>query len=166
MAKKPAEKTEKKRTPANKTEYSRKTHPKAIRKIALLGLSQEESAEYLGISLSIFRRWLTEYPEFRVAWNEGARVVDADVANALLTSALGYNYTKNTIKEKESDEFGDSSETTVEDMHVPGNVQAQMFWLANRQRKNWKMKHVDPEDEAGSVRGGPITVVFNKGVKG
>lgn len=158
MAAKPVKKTK----ASHAIEFDRKRHPKAIRKIALLGLSQAESAEYLGITSTAFVGWLRDHQEARIAWNEGARVVDADVANALLKSALGYNYTKNTIKEREG--IDDSyEETTVEDMHVQGNVHAQMFWLANRQRKQWKLKHVDPEDEANSVRGGPITINFTKG---
>lgn len=156
-----AAKPEKKTKARHAIEFDRRRHPKAIRKIALLGLSQAESAEYLGISPSLFSHWLRDHQEARIAWNEGARVVDADVANALLKSALGYNYTKTTLKERDGSE--DSyEETTVEDMHVQGNVHAQMFWLANRQRKQWKLKHVDPEDEANATRGGPITVVFNK----
>lgn len=140
--------------------YNSKRHPKAVRKIALLGLTQEESAPYMGIGLSTFRKWLKDYPEFEQAWLEGAKVVDADVANALLKSALGYNYTKNTTKTKDSETDGESLEETTEEMHAPGNVQAQMFWLANRQRDKWKMKHSSDEDERNSGAGGPVTINF------
>lgn len=141
-------------------EYNNKRHPKAIKKIALLGLSQEESAPYLGISLDTFKQWMKKYPEARQAWDEGAMAVDGEVANALLKSALGYNYTKNTTKTKESSVEENSIEETTEEMHQAGNVQAQMFWLANRQRSKWKMKHSDDEDEKNSTAGGPVTMNF------
>lgn len=141
-------------------EYNNKRHPKAIKKIALLGLSQEESAPYLGISLDTFKQWMKKYPEARAAWLEGAKAVDGEVANALLKSALGYNYTKQITKTKDSENDGESLEETTEEMHQPGNVQAQMFWLANRQRATWKMEHSDDEDEKNATAGGPVTMNF------
>lgn len=143
--------------------YNPKRHPMAVKQIAYLGLTQEESAPYLGIGLSTFRKWLKEYPEFERAWEEGARFVDAQVANALLKSALGYDYTKRIEKVKDHEFDGGSTEDITEEVHVQGNVQAQMFWLANRQRGKWKMKHSDPEDEANSQGGGPVTINFVRG---
>ena len=74
------------------------------------GLTDEQIAKNIGIAVSTLYDWKSRFPEFSKALKKGKEVVDFEVENALLKSAL------------------------------EGNTTAQIFWLKNRKRDKWKDK--------------------------
>lgn len=78
--------------------------------LALLGASDKEMAEILGVSESTFNLWKKTYPEFSESLNEAKNMADSKVVRALYNQAIG------------------------------GNVTAQIFWLKNRQKDKWRDK--------------------------
>lgn len=74
------------------------------------GLTNEQIAEKLGINPDTLYKYQKEYTEFSEALKKGKEVVDYEVENALLKSALN------------------------------GNVTAQIYWLNNRKPKQWRNK--------------------------
>ena len=72
------------------------------------GLTDEQIAENLGISKDTFYK--KNYSDFSDSLKKGKEIVDYEVENALLKSALS------------------------------GNVTAQIYWLNNRKPKNWRNK--------------------------
>lgn len=83
------------------------------------GLTDEQIMKNMGIrSKSTFYGYKKDYPNFSNALKKGKEVVDFEVENALLKNALS------------------------------GNVTAQIFWLKNRKKHDWREK-VNIENEGG-----------------
>nr|DAY51575.1 MAG TPA: terminase small subunit [Caudoviricetes sp.] len=74
------------------------------------GCTDEMIAERMGIAVSTLYEWKKKYTEFSEALKKGKEVIDYQVENALLNSALD------------------------------GNVAAIIFWLCNRKPDTWKNK--------------------------
>lgn len=98
------------------------------------GLTDEQIATNMGITDSTFYEWKKKYSEFSEALKEGKEVVDRQVENALLKSALGYMYDEVT-EERRDDEL---VVTKVVHKEVQPNTTAQIFWLKNRKRAEWR----------------------------
>lgn len=74
------------------------------------GFTNKQIAEKLGINPDTLYQYQKKYPEFSETLKKGKEVVDYQVENALLKSAL------------------------------EGNITAQIFWLKNRKPQQWKDK--------------------------
>lgn len=74
------------------------------------GATDEQIAEYMGISRSTLYEWKKKYPDISDALKKGKAVVDFEVENALLNKALS------------------------------GDVTACIYWLNNRKRDKWRAK--------------------------
>jgi len=97
------------------------------------GATNEMIAERLKIGLSTFYKIKSKHVELRDALKEGKEVIDFMVENALLKSAMGFEYIEEAVTNK-----GDVVE--VRKTQAPSNT-AQIFWLKNRKSKQWKDKH-------------------------
>lgn len=81
------------------------------------GLTQEQIAHNMGIGLTTLKEWRKKEPTIETTLKKGREVVDFEVENALLKSAL------------------------------EGNVTAQIFWLKNRKKLQWREKQEFNESE-------------------
>lgn len=96
-----------------KGKYQRWLEPEGLTLLAdwaRNGLTDEQIAGEMGCSCSTLYEWKNKYPEISEALKRGKQVVDAQVENALLSSALA------------------------------GNVTAQIYWLKNRRPDQWRDK--------------------------
>jgi hypothetical protein len=100
------------------------------------GLTDEQIYNNLGISKDTFYRYKREHQDFSDILKKGKEVVDRQVENALLKRALGYTYVETKTEESEKD--GIKTTTTVKEV-VPDTT-AQIFWLKNRKRNEWRDK--------------------------
>ncbi len=107
-----------------------------IQGMARDGLTQQQIADNLGISIDTLIENKKKYSEFNNALKKGKEVIDFEVENALLKKALGYTI---TIKEEKLDKDG-FVHTLEKDVHIPPDTTAQIFWLKNRQVKKWRDK--------------------------
>lgn len=98
------------------------------------GLTDEQIAANIGINVATLYRWENEFCDIRNALKDGKEVVDRQVENALLKSALGYMYDEVT-EERRDDEL---VVTKVVHKEVQPNTTAQIFWLKNRKRAEWR----------------------------
>ena len=74
------------------------------------GLTYEQISKNIGIDTSTLWDWRKKEPNISNALKKGREVVDFEVENALLKNALN------------------------------GNVTAQIFWLKNRKKNEWREK--------------------------
>lgn len=81
------------------------------------GLTDEQIAKNIGITLSTFYEWKKKYSDISESLKKGKEVVDYQVENALLSSAL------------------------------EGNTTAQIFWLKNRRPDKWRDKQKEETDK-------------------
>lgn len=87
------------------------------------GLTDEQIAHNMGISVSTLYDWKNKYPEISDTLKKGKEVVDFEVENALLKSAKS------------------------------GNVTAQIFWLKNRMADKWREKQdAKPKEKKDSSK--------------
>lgn len=114
------------------------------------GLSEKQIAHNMNVSFNSLRAWKDKFPDIMGALKEGKDVADRVVENALYKSAIGYSikikkpvkvrvidYDPKTGKKiRERDEW----KAVEEEVHIPGNVTAQIFWLKNRKPAQWRDK--------------------------
>lgn len=105
------------------------------------GWTNDEIADYIGISLSTFYKWQAEHVEFSEALKEPKEYCIARVENALLTRALGI---EKKIHESETvtvEKDGKKVTTTTEKnslCYYPPDTRAGIFYLTNRAGSDWK----------------------------
>ena len=88
------------------------------------GLTYEQIAHNMGIGLTTLKEWRQKEPTIQSTLKRGREVVDYEVENALLKSAL------------------------------EGNTTAQIFWLKNRRKQQWrdKVEYETNNDELNKVK--------------
>lgn len=96
------------------------------------GLTDEQIAKNIGIATSTFYEWKKKELEFSEALKKGKEVIDFEVENALLKRALGYEY------EEETYENGILTKKVKK--QVAPDTTAQIFWLKNRKKEQWREK--------------------------
>ena len=125
------------------------------------GLTDEQIAHNMNISCSTFYKYKNEYSEITESLKKGKEVVDYEVESSLLKKAFGYNAkVLKHIKVKKAD-YNDEGykvnerEEIVEvydEVHIPADVTAQIFWLKNRKPDKWREKQQEaPNNENDHV---------------
>lgn len=109
--------------------------PEQARRLALLGLTDAEVAEFFGVNVDSIYQWDKVHPEFSDARARGKLHADGRVAEKLYHRALGYHHPDTHISTYQ----GDVTETPIT-KHYPPDVQAAQLWLSNRQGGKWKLK--------------------------
>ena len=99
---------------------------------ARCGLTDEQIAKNMGIAPSTLYEWKKKSKEFSESLKKGKEVIDFEVENALLKRALGYEY------EEETYENGILTKKVKK--QVPPDTTAQIFWLKNRKKEQWREK--------------------------
>lgn len=117
------------------------------RRLALLGMTDKEMADFFGVAESTLHLWKKEHPEFSESVKAGKEGADVDVATSLYRAAIGGGIVTE-LKEETDAEGNAIKKKTVKEL--PANVTAQIFWLKNRQPKQWREKVV-VEDETPSI---------------
>lgn len=122
-----------------KAKYEEWLTPEGLLKIegwARDGLTDEQIAEKMGISVASLYNYKKDHLEILEALKSGKEVVDRQVENALLKRALGYEYEE--VKEKYENGF--CVERTITKKEVVPDTTAQIFWLKNRKPDEWRDK--------------------------
>ena len=112
------------------------------------GLTDEQIAHNIGIAERTFTRWKETLPAIVAALKKGKAPADIVVENALFKSASGYYVTvKKPIKVKTKKQLANKGtieeekiEFVDEEMYIPPNPTAQIFWLKNRRPDKWRDK--------------------------
>lgn len=112
------------------------------------GLTDEQIADNIGISRSTLNSWKDKYSDISDTLKRGKEVVDRQVENSLFERALGGTHeVRKTfkIKEKYYDDHGKLCEKeklvqATDEVYIPGDTTAQIFWLKNRKPDKWRDK--------------------------
>ncbi len=108
------------------------------RKLALLGLTDKEMAEFFGVDERTFNNWKAEFPAFFLSVQEGKTVADANVADSFYKRATGEHVEIEKIVKNRA--TGESSVIKVK-TYIPGEAGAALNWLKNRRKRDWRDKH-------------------------
>lgn len=123
------------------------------------GLVMEQIAKCMGISRSTLNEWVKKYPDISDTLKKSKDVADRKVENSLYERAIGgIHEVKKTFKLKETyyDAHGrkcekEHLETAMDEVYIPGDTTAQIFWLKNRKPEMWKDKQI-VEAEVGVAK--------------
>lgn len=110
-------------------------------KLCLLGMTQDDIADFFGVCTKTIDNWKNEHPEFLRSIRNGRHAADAEVANSMYLNACGYSHDAVHV----SVFMGEVTLTNIT-KHYPPNFQAGRLWLMNRQPKLWKEKVPPPID--------------------
>lgn len=118
------------------TKYS-EAHPEQARRLALLGLTDEELAQFFGVHIDTIYEWDKVHPEFSDARARGKLPADGKVAERLYHRAIGYRHQV----EKVFMPAGATAPVVADYIEsLPPDTQAATWWLKNRQPAKWKEK--------------------------
>lgn len=118
------------------------------------GLTDEQIAKNMGITRKTLAEWKCKYSDIGDTLKKGKEVVDTEVENALLQKALGMTKTVQKpiklkevkydngkrVSEKERIEYAE------EEVFIPPDTTAQIFWLKNRRPDKWRDKQKEDND--------------------
>lgn len=96
------------------------------------GLIDEQIAKNMGVAYSTFKDWKKRFPDLSAVLKRSKEVVDREVENALFESAKGFIYEEETVT--------NTGEVVTVKKYSKPNVTAQIFWLKNRKRNEWRDK--------------------------
>jgi len=105
------------------------------------GATDADLADEFGVTVPTIRNWMFKYPEFFAAIKLNKPVADAQVERSLYERATGYS--RECVRQQYDAKAGEWVETTYIE-HVPPDATAMIFWLKNRNPKEWRDK-VDHE---------------------
>jgi hypothetical protein len=106
-----------------------------IYKLALMGATVRQVADFLGLTTRAVELWVQHRKEgFIEAWNRGKIEADMNVAGALYRKAIGYEYEERvTIKGKD----GNMLREEITTKQQAPDAFACLKWLQVRQRESW-----------------------------
>src|SRR5216684_3093292 len=105
------------------------------RKLALLGATDQEMADALGVDQGTLDRWKTRHKEFRIAIQVGKIRADAEIAESLYNRARGMSVP--AVKIFQGTPEGGPVIVPHQE-HLPPDVGAAKLWLRNRQPERWR----------------------------
>jgi hypothetical protein len=110
-------------------------------KLCELAATDVELADFFEVTVTTLNRWKIEYPEFCASIKEGKEASDARVERSLYQRAVGYTFDAVKIMTvSEGNNQGSRIEEVPYREHVPPDTTAQIFWLKNRKRADWRDK--------------------------
>lgn len=164
-AKKPTSKPASKAKPAPKrgrpTAYL-PAYVEQAQRLAMLGLTDIEMAEFFGVAERTFHGWKRVHPDFLQSIKEGKVGADSKVADALYQRALGYSHPDVHI----SNYQGVITATPIT-KHYPPDPVSMIFWLKNRQPAKWRDKQEIQQDISitGQATGDELHQIYDERMK-
>ena len=116
------------------TKY-KEEYAKQAEKICLLGATDDFLADYFEVDVATIYRWKNDHDDFCEAIKKGKQEADLKVAESLYGRAVGYSHPEQKV-------FNNQGEIVTHDTikHYAPDPTAAIFWLKNRQPKEWRDK--------------------------
>jgi hypothetical protein len=112
----------------------------------LLGATNDELAEFFGVSPRTIDSWIATIPEFAEAVRKGKASADARAARALFDRAIGYER-----KVKRTALYRGQEKSVTNTVYYPPDTQACIFWLRNRRRRSWRDQPPEPDTSVDDI---------------
>ena len=109
-------------------------------KLCMLGATDEEVADFFGVSTRTIYRWKLEHDEFCQALKVGKAAADERIERSLYQKASGYFYTEEQAFKIKVEQHKEEVEVVPVEKYAPPDTTAQIFWLKNRKRDDWRDK--------------------------
>ena len=109
-----------------------------VTKLGLLGYTDQEMADFFGVSETTLNNWKIKHPSFLESLKDGKEHADMEVTASLFHRAKGYSH----IETKVFNNQGEIITHDVEKIYPPDPISIK-YWLNNRQPKRWREKVED-----------------------
>lgn len=112
-------------------------------RLARMGATMRDLADFFGVSLNAVNRWCSEHPEFGRAVKIGGKAADDRIERSLYQRAAGYDYEAVRIflpKGSTDPVYAPYRE------HVPADVAAALQWLKKRRPEKWADHAITGDD--------------------
>lgn len=114
-------------------------------KLCLLGATDDEIADFFGVTDRTLDRWKHTHEDFCRSLKVGKEAADNRVERSLYQKAVGYTFDSEKVFQFQ----GEIVRAEIKE-HVPPSDTATFFWLKNRRPKDWRDK-TTTEIEAGDT---------------
>lgn len=116
------------------TKY-KKEYAEQAYKLCLLGATDKDMADFFEVTESTLNLWKKNHKEFSESLKSGKILADSVIASKLYHRAKGYDHPEDKI-------FNDNGSPLVvpTTKHYPPDTTAAIFWLKNRQPRQWRDK--------------------------
>jgi hypothetical protein len=101
----------------------------------MLGATNEDLARCFEVSRSTIDHWIDTIPEFADSIQEGRDLADVAVTQKLYSRAMGF-----TMEIKKHVLYRGELREIPMTLYYPPDIQACIFWLRNRRRRDWLEK--------------------------
>lgn len=116
-----------------KAEYA-----KIVKVACSLGATDQEIADMLGVSVRTIYYWRQTKPALCAAMVVGKEEADNRVERSLYNRATGYSYqSEKIVTVAQGGGYSEVQHIPIRE-HVPPDVTAQIFWLKNRRKDDWR----------------------------
>ena len=119
-------------------------------------MTDAQIAGNIGIAVQTLYEWVRRFPSLSDALKTGKAPVDQEVENALLKSALGFEYEETVTEIYEQPDGTQRKQTKIFKRYSPPSNTAQIFWLKNRRPAKWR----DKQDISGTFE--PVQIIWGK----
>lgn len=136
-------------TKGRPTDY-RDDYASQAQKLAQLGATDQEVADFFGVDVRTIYRWKHDHEEFCQSLKTGKEVADERVERSLYQKAIGYEQDEVKIFMPASAEKPVYAPYRAK---VAPDTTAAIFWLKNRRKADWRDKI---DHELSGPDGGPI----------
>lgn len=123
-----------------------------LRQLIVSGWDDAQVSRFFGITEQTFNNYKIKYPKFFDALKDWKKEADLKVEKALFQRAIGYEYDEVTYEKSNTGGLGivlskgevqavkhePTSKTKIVVKQVAPDVTAQIFWLKNRQKEQWR----------------------------
>lgn len=111
---------------------------KQAAKLCALGATDFELADFFGVTVQTLNRWKISRPDFCSSIKVAKEEADNRVERSLYNRATGYSYQSEKIMTVAQGGGVSDIERVAITEHVPPDVTAQIFWLKNRRKDDWR----------------------------
>ena len=112
------------------------------------GLTDAQIAAKIGVTERTLSDWKAKFNSISSALKKGKAPVDDEVENALLKSALGFEYEETITEIIEQPDGSHRKQVKRFKRYSPPSNTAQIFWLKNRRPDRWREKPMTAEDNS------------------
>lgn len=107
--------------------------PAQAAKLCMLGATDAQLADFFEVSVATINLWKVQHPEFSESLKVPKKQADQRVEQSLYRRAMGYEHDETDIRV-----IGTKLVKTPIRKHYPPDTTAAIFWLKNRDPKNWR----------------------------
>lgn len=122
------------------TDYKKEYNKQAF-KLCLLGATDADLANFFDVTETTINNWKIKFPSFFESIKKGKAEADATIAESLYHRAKGYEHDDEEIKVVP---VGNNQGSEVVRVKIrkkyPPDPTSMIFWLKNRDKKNWRDK--------------------------